>query len=151
VRNALRMRPDRLIVGECRGPEALDMLQAMNTGHDGSLTTIHANNPVDMLMRLETMVLMAVEMPVRAIREQVVAALDVIVQMARLSSGLRKVTHITEIVGMDPETNTVITEDIFAFPNRGDPSTAELRHTGYVPRFTEELIRKGYMGIEVFT
>ncbi|MCD6304298.1 MAG: Flp pilus assembly complex ATPase component TadA, partial [Planctomycetes bacterium] len=111
VKNALRMRPDRLIIGECRGPEALDMLQAMNTGHDGSLTTIHANNPDDTIMRLETMVLMAVEMPVRAIREQIVAALDLIVQIARMADGRRRITHISEIVGIDPETERVITRD----------------------------------------
>jgi len=151
VRNALRMRPDRLIVGECRGPEALDMLQAMNTGHDGSLTTIHANNPQDMLMRLETMVLMAVEMPVRAIREQTVAALDVIVQMSRLADGHRQVTHITEIVGIDPQTQQVITEDVFTLPASAATGGAQLRHTGYVPRFTEELIANDYLGIEVFT
>ncbi|MCD6364482.1 MAG: Flp pilus assembly complex ATPase component TadA, partial [Planctomycetes bacterium] len=114
VRNALRMRPDRLIVGECRGGEALDMLQAMNTGHDGSLTTIHANSPSDTVMRLETMVLTAVEMPIRAIREQIVAALDVIVQMSRLADGSRNVTHISEIVGIDPQNGQVITDDIFS-------------------------------------
>ena len=103
VKNALRMRPDRLIVGEVRGAEALDMLQAMNTGHDGSLSTIHANNPNDTLMRVETMVLMAVEMPVRAIREQIVAALNIIVQIARMPNGGRRVTHITEVLGIDPE------------------------------------------------
>ncbi len=153
VRNALRMRPDRLIVGECRGPEALDMLQAMNTGHDGSLTTIHANNPADTLMRVETMVLMAVEMPVRAIREQVVAALDLVVQIARLPDGRRRVTHITEICGIDPETTRVITEDIFTLrsPRGKDEKDGNLRHTGYIPQFAEELISKGYLAVEVFT
>ncbi|MBL7133384.1 MAG: Flp pilus assembly complex ATPase component TadA, partial [Phycisphaerae bacterium] len=111
VKNALRMRPDRLIIGECRGPEALDMLQAMNTGHDGSLTTIHANNPVDTMLRLETMVLMAVEMPIRAIREQITAALDLVVQIARLQDGRRRVTHISEITGIDPDTEQIIVED----------------------------------------
>jgi pilus assembly protein CpaF len=154
VKNALRMRPDRLIVGECRGPEALDMLQAMNTGHDGSLTTIHANNPQDMLMRLETMVLMAVEMPVRAIREQMVAALDVIVQMARLADGRRRVTHVTEICGIDPETQRVITEDIFTLRGSGEriePGEGRLRHTGYIPLFSGMLIDKGFLSVEVFT
>ncbi len=154
VKNALRMRPDRLIVGECRGPEALDMLQAMNTGHDGSLTTIHANNPQDMLMRLETMVLMAVEMPVRAIREQMVAALDVIVQMSRLADGRRRVTHVTEICGIDPETQRVIIEDIFTLRGSGDrtePGEGRLRHTGYIPLFSGTLIDKGFLSIEVFT
>ncbi len=153
VKNALRMRPDRLIVGECRGPEALDMLQAMNTGHDGSLTTIHANSPADTLMRLETMVLMAVEMPVRAIREQTVAALDLIVQIARMPNGKRRVTHVSEIVGIDPDTERIITEDIFVLPlarvHRGED--AALLHTGYIPMFADELIEKGYLGIEVFT
>ena len=153
VKNALRMRPDRLIVGECRGPEALDMLQAMNTGHDGSLTTIHANNPADTMMRLETMVMMAVEMPVRAIREQAVAALDLIVQIARLPNGLRRVTHVTEIVGIDPETERVITEDIFLLPmvraRRGED--ASLRHTGYIPAFSQDLIDGGFLDVGVFT
>jgi len=153
VRNALRMRPDRLIVGEVRGPEAIDMLQAMNTGHDGSLTTIHANNPADTLLRLETMVLMAVEMPVRAIREQISAALNVIVQIARFSDGSRRVTHISEVTGIDPETQRIITEDIFVSRAlHGEKDTgARLRHTGYIPEFADELIRKGFLGIEVFT
>ena len=153
VKNALRMRPDRLIVGECRGPEALDMLQAMNTGHDGSLTTIHANNPVDMLMRVETMVLMAVEMPVRAIREQMVAALDLAVQIARFPDGRRRVTHVTEICGIDPETTRVITEDIFTIrsPMGKDLKGGDLRHTGYIPEFAQELIQKGFLSVEVFT
>jgi Flp pilus assembly CpaF family ATPase len=153
VKNALRMRPDRLIVGECRGPEALDMLQAMNTGHDGSLTTIHANNPADTLMRLETMVLMAVEMPVRAIREQTVAALDLVVQISRLASGQRRITHVTEICGIDPDTERIITEDIFVLPTRRarEGEDIQLRHTGYIPTFAEELIDHGFLGIEVFT
>jgi len=153
VRNALRMRPDRLIIGECRGPEALDMLQAMNTGHDGSLSTIHANNPVDTLMRLETMVLMAVEMPVRAIREQMVAALDIIVQIARFSDGRRRITHITEICGIDPESGRVITEDIFVLRGRHDAPDEDprLRHTGYIPEFADELVNGGMLDIEVFT
>jgi Flp pilus assembly CpaF family ATPase len=153
VRNALRMRPDRLIVGEVRGPEALDMLQAMNTGHDGSLSTIHANNPADTLLRLETMVLMAVEIPIRAIREQIAAALDVIVQIARLPDGRRRITHISEVTGIDPETQRVITEDVFIV--RAGHAEADrdgrLRHTGYIPEFADELIEKGFLGIEVFT
>ncbi|MBI5724277.1 MAG: Flp pilus assembly complex ATPase component TadA [Planctomycetes bacterium] len=153
VRNALRMRPDRLIVGECRGPEALDMLQAMNTGHDGSMTTLHANNPVDALLRLETMVLMAVEMPIRAIREQVAAAIHIIVQIVRLPDGARRISHISEIIGLDPETTRVMTEDIFvcrALPGEhGD--FGKLRHTGYIPVFAEDLIDKGMLGVEVFT
>jgi pilus assembly protein CpaF len=153
VRNALRMRPDRLIVGEVRGPEALDMLQAMNTGHDGSLSTIHANNPQDTMLRLETMVMMAVEMPVRAIRDQVVAALDLVVQIARMADGSRRVTHISEVVGLDPEDDTVILEDIFRvrLGHGVDPSRAELRHTGYVPAFCQDLVDDGILSVEVFT
>jgi len=152
VKNALRMRPDRLIVGECRGPEALDMLQAMNTGHDGSLTTIHANSPDDVLIRLETMVLMAVEMPVRAIREQIVAALDIITQIARMPDGSRRITHVSEIVGIDPETTQIITEDIFVLRGpRGvlDPA-GRLRHTGYIPKFVEGLLEKDFLDVKVF-
>ncbi len=153
VKNALRMRPDRLIVGECRGPEALDMLQAMNTGHDGSLSTIHANNPEDSLLRLETMVMMAVEMPIRAIREQIAAALDLVVQIARLSDGRRRVTHISEIVGIDPETERILTEDIFTLrTHKGEIDTkGRLRHTGYIPAFADELIQNEFLSVEVFT
>lgn len=153
VKNALRMRPDRVIVGEVRGPEALDMLQAMNTGHDGSLSTVHANTPDDTMLRLETMVLMAVDMPVRAIREQITAALDMVVQIQRLPSGQRIITHISEVIGIDPETGKIITEDIFALRKPKDQfqKTAQLCHTGYIPEFTEELIYNGFMGVEVFT
>ncbi len=164
VRNALRMRPDRLIVGEVRGPEALDMLQAMNTGHDGSLTTIHANTPADTMLRLETMVLTAVEMPVRAIREQIVAAIHLVVQIARFHDGSRRVTHISEVVGIDQDTEQVITEDIYRVRPVGTGAEADtgidseedlghrvLRHTGYIPEFVEELIEKGYLDLEVFT
>ena len=153
VRNALRMRPDRLIVGEVRGPEALDMLQAMNTGHDGSLSTIHANSPADSMMRLETMVLMAVEIPIRAIREQIIAALDVVVQIARVPDGRRRITHITEVGGLDPETSQIITDDVFVLRAiRGqEASSARMRHTGYIPTFAEELIEDGLLDVEVFT
>ncbi len=151
VRNALRMRPDRLIVGEVRGPEALDMLQAMNTGHDGSLSTLHANSPADALMRVETMVLMAVEMPVRAIREQIVAAADIVVQITRQADGRRMVTHISEVCDIDPDTTQIITEDIFAMRGTEDGNIGQLRHTGYIPRFAETLIAEGLLGVEVFT
>ena len=153
VRNALRMRPDRLIVGEVRGAEALDMLQAMNTGHDGSLSTIHANTPSDSMMRLETMVLMAVEIPIRAIREQIVAAIDLVIQIARLQDGRRRITHITEVGGLDPETSQVITDDIFVLRAlRGeDASEAHLRHTGYIPTFADALIEDGLLSVDVFT
>ena len=118
VRNSLRMRPDRIVVGECRGPEALDMLQAMNTGHDGSLTTIHANSARDSISRIETMVLMSgFDLPVRAIREQVSSAVNIIVQTARLRDGGRKVTSISEIVGMEGDTVTM--QDIIRFQQHG--------------------------------
>ncbi|HLG18336.1 MAG TPA: CpaF family protein [Bdellovibrionota bacterium] len=130
VRNALRMRPDRIVVGECRGGEALDMLQAMNTGHDGSLTTAHANSPRDALLRLETMVLMAgFDLPLRAIREQIASALDLIVFQARLADGTRRVTHVTEVCGA--EEGTILTQDLF-LRQHGDTT---LRCTGRVPRF----------------
>ncbi len=153
VRNALRMRPDRLIVGEVRGPEALDMLQAMNTGHDGSLSTIHANNPQDTMLRLETMVLMAVEMPIRAIREQIAAALHLVVQIARASDGRRRVTHVSEVVGIDPTSGTIILEDVYRLRATGSdsPGQAMLRHTGYIPAFVEDLIDQGVLDVEVFT
>ncbi|QDU82083.1 Putative conjugal transfer protein [Polystyrenella longa] len=118
VKNALRMRPDRIIIGECRGPESLDMLQAMNTGHEGSLTTIHANTPRDAVSRLETMITMGgIEMPLKALRQQFAAAVDVIIQVNRLQGGPRKVTHITEVLNM--EQDTVIMQDIFLFVQDG--------------------------------
>jgi Flp pilus assembly CpaF family ATPase len=147
VRNALRMRPDRIIVGEVRGPEALDMLQAMNTGHDGSLSTLHANTPSDACGRLETLVLMAVDMPIRAIREQVVAAIDVVVQIARFPSGQRRVTHVSEVTTIDRETNQIRLEDIFVLR---DPDQPRLRHTGYIPTFTQEMIDRKQIEVSVF-
>nr|WP_243113822.1 CpaF family protein [Desulfofundulus salinum] len=142
VRNALRMRPDRIIVGEVRSGEALDMLQAMNTGHDGSLTTGHANSPRDILSRLETMVLMAgVDLPVRAIREQISSALDVIVHMARLKDGSRKVTHITEVQGM--EGDVIVLQDLFLFEQTGVDGNGKIlgrfRATGIRPKFIDRL------------
>jgi Flp pilus assembly CpaF family ATPase len=147
VRNALRMRPDRVIVGEVRGPEALDMLQAMNTGHDGSLSTIHANSPFDMVARLETLVLMAVDMPVRAIREQIVTALDVIVQLQRFPSGQRRVTHISEVLEIDEESHQIRVEDVFVLREEDQP---RLRHTGYIPTFSSEMIRKKLLDVKMF-
>jgi pilus assembly protein CpaF len=118
VKNALRMRPDRIIIGECRGAEALDMLQAMNTGHEGSLTTIHANTPRDAVSRLETMISMGgIELPLKALRQQFSAAVDIIIQANRLQGGPRKVTHITEVLNMEQE--TVIMQDIFLFVQDG--------------------------------
>lgn len=142
VRNALRMRPDRIIVGECRGGEALDMLQAMNTGHDGSLTTGHANSPRDLLSRLEVMVLMAgMELPVRAIREQIASAVDIIVQLTRFSDGRRRVTSIVEVDGMEGE--VILTQSLFSFKQRGIGPAGEIMgvHTGigHAPRFYEAL------------
>ncbi len=118
VRNALRMRPERIIIGECRGAEALDMLQAMNTGHEGSMTTLHANSPRDALARLETMIMMAgFELPLKAMRTQVASAVDLIVQANRLQGGARKITHITEVVGM--EQDTIVTQEIYKFEQEG--------------------------------
>jgi pilus assembly protein CpaF len=146
VRNSLRMRPDRIVVGECRGGEALDMLQAMNTGHDGSLTTGHANSPRDMLSRLETMVLMSgVELPSRAIREQIASAIDIIVQQSRLKCGARKITQICEITGMEGDIITL--QDIFAFEQHGfdnnGKTIGEFKSSGYTPRFFESLREMG--------
>jgi len=118
VRNALRMRPERIIIGECRGAEALDMLQAMNTGHEGSMTTLHANTPRDALSRLETMIMMAgFELPLKAMRTQIASAIDLVVQVSRLQGGARKVTCISEIVGMEQE--TIIMQDIYRFDKVG--------------------------------
>jgi len=147
VRNALRMRPDRLIVGEVRGAEALDMLQAMNTGHDGSLSTVHANTTDDAVRRLETLVLMAIDMPVRAIREQILTAVDLIVQVARFSNGRRRVTAVSEVMAIDPDSHEVRLEHVFAL---NDPDQDRLRHTGYIPSFTQHMIDKGHFGVEVF-
>jgi pilus assembly protein CpaF len=140
VRNALRMRPDRIIVGECRSGEALDMLQAMNTGHDGSMSTGHANSPRDMLSRLETMVLMAgVDLPLRAIREQVSSAVDLIVQQSRLKDGSRRIVAITEVQGM--EGDIIVMQDIFVFEQTGIADgkiQGRLKPTGIRPKFSEK-------------
>ncbi|MDD3269412.1 MAG: CpaF family protein [Syntrophomonadaceae bacterium] len=146
VRNSLRMRPDRLVVGEVRGGEALDMLQAMNTGHDGSLTTGHSNAPRDMISRLETMVLMAgIDFPVKAIREQITSALDIIVHQARLQDGSRKITHITEVLGM--EGDIISLQDIFVFEQKGIDERGKVigrhRATGIKPRCMEKLLAQG--------
>jgi len=140
VINALRMRPDRIIVGESRGGEALDMLQAMNTGHDGSMTTLHANSPRDALRRIETMVMMAgMDMPLRAIREQVSSAIDMVVHVERLKDGTRKVTQVTEVLGM--EGDVVVLQDLFAFEQFGHQSgkvIGAFKSTGLRPRFLEK-------------
>ena len=154
VRNSLRMRPDRIVVGECRGGEALDMLQAMNTGHDGSLTTLHANTPRDALSRLETMVLMAgMDLPLKVVRQQISSAVDLIVQQTRLKDGARKVTAITEVVGM--EGDTVVMTDIFKFEQTGVGQNGkiigELKATGIRPIFGPKLEAAGYkLAAEIF-
>ena len=150
VRNTLRMRPDRIVVGECRGPETVDMLQAMNTGHDGSMTTIHANNPREALSRVETLVLTAgVDLPLRAIREQAAGAIDLIVQVSRLVDGSRRITHVTEVGKMEGETITL--QDIFiAKPDeegaqQGATSRllGHLQMTGIKPGFLDKLAQNG--------
>ena len=145
VINSLRMRPDRIIVGEVRGAEALDMLQAMNTGHDGSLSTIHANAPRDALARLETMVLMAgVDLPSRAIREQIVSAIEILVHVRRFEDGVRRVETISEITGM--EGTTPLLQDIFKFNRKGQKSgriVGEFVATGIIPRFIDQLRQQG--------
>ncbi|MFN9914615.1 MAG: CpaF family protein, partial [Pirellulaceae bacterium] len=146
VKNALRMRPERIIIGECRGGETLDMLQAMNTGHDGSLTTIHANTPRDGIARLETLVMMAgFDLPVKAIRQQIAGAVDVIVQASRLQGGPRRVTHITEIVGM--EQDTVVMQDIYRFVQEGVDENGKafgyFECTGVRPSFMPRLESAG--------
>jgi pilus assembly protein CpaF len=143
VRNALRMRPDRIVVGEVRDAAALDMLQAMNTGHDGSLTTLHANAPRDAISRMETMVLMGgMDLPVRAIRDQIASAVDMIIQISRLKDGSRKVTHVSEVVGM--EADVVSMQDLFLFDFKAGTDSAghfrgSLRATGLRPRFAEDM------------
>ncbi len=146
VKNALRMRPERIIIGECRGGETLDMLQAMNTGHDGSLTTVHANTPRDGIARLETLVMMAgYDLPVKAIRQQIAGAVDVVIQASRLQGGPRRVTHITEIVGM--EQDTVVMQDIYRFNQEGvDENGKAHGHfecTGVRPTFMSRLESAG--------
>ncbi|MBE0447458.1 MAG: CpaF family protein [Actinobacteria bacterium] len=147
VRNALRMRPDRIVVGEVRGGETLDMLQAMNTGHDGSLSTVHANSPRDVLSRLETMVLMSgLDLPVRATREQISAAIDLIVHLVRLRDGTRRITQITEVQGMEGDVITL--QDLFRFDfsmgiDRDGRFRGKLKSTGIRPKFTQKLMDLG--------
>jgi len=151
VRNCLRMRPDRIVVGECRGGEALDMLTAMNTGHDGSLTTVHANTPRDVISRLEVMVMMSgMDLPARAIREQISSAVHIIVQQSRMADGSRKITHISEITGM--EGDTVQLNDIFLYQQEGFDEDGKVvgayRATGQVPQFYESLRSRG-IGVDM--
>jgi pilus assembly protein CpaF len=147
VKNSLRMRPERIVVGECRGGEALDMLQAMNTGHDGSLTTLHANSPRDAISRMETMSLMAgLDFPLKVIREQIASAVELIVQQSRLRDGSRKVTQVTEVAGM--EGDTVVLQDIFKFVEEGMNAQGQIignmRPTGLRPIFTPKLEAAGF-------
>ncbi len=154
VRNSLRMRPDRIVVGECRGGEALDMLQAMNTGHDGSLTTIHANSPRDTLSRLETLVLMAgMDLPLKIVRQQISSAVDLIVQMSRLRDGQRKITSITEVAGM--EGDVIVLSDIFKFNQTGVNAQGKIlgqhNSTGIRPLFGPRLEAAGFkLGADIF-
>ncbi len=146
VKNALRMRPERIIIGECRGGETLDMLQAMNTGHDGSMTTIHANTPRDAIARLETLVMMSgFELPVKAIRQQVAGAVDVLIQANRLQGGPRRVTAITEVVGMEQE--TIVLQDIYRFVQDGineeGKAYGHFECTGVRPTFMDRLESAG--------
>ncbi len=147
VKNALRMRPDRVIVGECRGGETLDMLQAMNTGHEGSLSTVHSNTPRDTISRLETLCLMSgLELPIRVISKQISSAVNLIVQQARLSDGSRKITHITEVQGM--EGDTLLLQDIFLFEQKGRSAEGKVigrhRATGFRPKCVHEIESRGY-------
>ena len=142
VKNALRMRPDRLIVGECRGGEALDMLQAMNTGHDGSMTTVHANSSSEVIERLELLVLMAVDLPIKAIHRQIASALDLVVQLSRMANGRRMVTQVSEVESMDEETGDLIVNDIF---NARDG--VSLQPTGYLPTFVDQLVDKNLLDL----
>jgi septum site-determining protein MinD len=146
VRNTLRMRPDRIVVGECRSGEALDMLQAMNTGHDGSMTTVHSNTPRDCIARMETLVMMAgMDLPAKAIREQIASAVNLVIQQSRLSDGSRKVTSITEIVGMQGEVVTM--QEIFGFRKTGLDKNRKVQGkfvaTGFIPKFIDELEQQG--------
>jgi pilus assembly protein CpaF len=150
VRNSLRMRPDRIVIGECRGGETLDMLQAMNTGHEGSISTVHANSPRDAVARLETLVLMAgIDLPLRAIREQISSAIDVIVQIGRLKDGSRRITHLTEVQGMEGDIVTLQDAFVFDYSAGVDADGRHLGHavaTGVRPRFAD---RFHDLGIEL--
>jgi pilus assembly protein CpaF len=144
--NALRMRPDRIIMGECRGGEAVDMLQAMNTGHDGSLTTIHSNSPRDCLSRLETMIAMAsLDLPERAMRQQIASAVNVVIQVSRLGDGTRKILQISEIVGMEGDVITM--QDIFVYERQGigesEKVLGQFKATGIRPKFADRLKQYG--------
>lgn len=147
VRNALRMRPDRIVVGECRGPEALDMLQAMNTGHDGSLTTIHANNAADVLLRLEVLVQMAADLPISSIHQQIGSAIDIIVQLKRMRDGRRVVSQISECTGVNPRSGKIELRDLYMLDKSADPT---LQPTGRLPTFIGDIIEAGLLNLDSF-
>jgi Flp pilus assembly CpaF family ATPase len=147
VRNALRMRPDRIVVGECRGPEALDMLQAMNTGHDGSLTTIHANTAADVLLRLEVLVQMAADLPISSIHQQIGSAIDIIVQLKRLRDGRRVVSQISECTGVNPRSKKIELRDLYLLDNE---ENAILQPTGKLPTFIGHIIEAGMLNLDSF-
>jgi pilus assembly protein CpaF len=145
------MRPDRIIVGECRGPEVIDMLQAMNTGHDGSMSTVHANNPRDVMTRLDALMLMSgVDIPLRAIREMISSAVDVVVQTAKLSDGGRRVTYVTEVLGLDEE-GSIKLNDIFKFEQRATSDSGEISGafvaTGNLPTYFDDFFKRGHKHI----
>ena len=140
VKNSLRMRPDRIVVGECRGPEALDMLQAMNTGHDGSMTTIHANTSEDVIQRLEVLVQMAADLPIESIQRQIASAIDLVVQLKRCRDGSRKVSQVTEFVSYDMAEKRIRTKDLYLL--NGDNKSAQLVATGALPTFMDELLEQ---------
>jgi pilus assembly protein CpaF len=143
VKNSLRMRPDRVIVGECRGGEALDMIQAMNTGHDGSMTTVHANSAREVIERLEVLILMAADLPVSSIHRQIASALDLIVHISRIPGGARVITQVSEVVRYDPEEKQIIMLDVFNYRNG-----VSLRPTGYLPSFVDALVAKELLDVE---
>jgi Flp pilus assembly CpaF family ATPase/pSer/pThr/pTyr-binding forkhead associated (FHA) protein len=149
VRNALRMRPDRIVIGECRGPEALDMLQAMNTGHDGSLTTIHANSAADVILRLEVLVQMAADLPIASIHRQVSSAVDLIVQLTRMKNGKRCVSQIAEVTNIDPITREIVIHDLFLIENEASDD-AQLVPTGILPSYMDVLVERDIINPSAF-
>ena len=148
VKNSLRMRPDRIVVGECRGPEALDMLQAMNTGHDGSMTTVHANTSEDVILRLEVLVQQAADLPIESIHRQIASAIDIVVQLARLDNGRRCVTQITQFVDYDEIEQRIMYKDIFKMSHSG--YDALLVPTGALPTFMPKLMSRNLIDLDLF-
>ena len=148
VKNSLRMRPDRIVVGECRGAEALDMLQAMNTGHDGSMTTVHANTAEDVILRLEVLVQQAADLPLQSIHRQIASAINLVVQLSRLENGRRCVTQITEFVDYDESESRIVTKDLFKLGAGG--YDAILQPTGCLPSFMPKLVEHDLLDLELF-